>query len=313
MSAGAPAVDPACLSRWCMEHLASPPAEEIFRSGFLSAVVGLRLADDREVVVKVRPDSPRIAACVEVQRRMFQAGYPCPRPLTGAARFGDGVATAEAYVPGGAMLPSADRAARAFAEAFAWLIRLAPRPAEVPALDPAPSWAAWNHPEDGLWPPAEDPGVKLDEAAGAEWINDAGRRARDRLRASEPEAVIGHCDWLAGNLRWNGDALLVVHDWDSMTADSEAVLAGFAAALYSTVSVDEPATVDDTERFLAAYCHARGREFSADELERAWAAGVWTRAYDAKHQDTVGRPITALSENEARERLRRADARQIPR
>ncbi|HEY2306471.1 MAG TPA: hypothetical protein VGI05_11380, partial [Streptosporangiaceae bacterium] len=44
------------------------------------------------------------------------------------------------------------------------------------------------------------------------------RRARDRLRASESEAVIGHCDWLAGNLRWSGDALLVVHDWDSMTA-----------------------------------------------------------------------------------------------
>ena len=38
------------------------------------------------------------------------------------------------------------------------------------------------------------------------------------------------------NLRWNGDKLVVVHDWDSVTADSEAVLAGFAAALYSTVA-----------------------------------------------------------------------------
>jgi hypothetical protein len=66
--------------------------------------------------------------------------------------------------------------------------------------------------------------------AGPEWINDAVR-ARDRLRASESEAVIGHCDWLAGNLRWSGDALMVVHDWDSTTADSEAVLVGFAAAL----------------------------------------------------------------------------------
>src|SRR5271155_2179930 len=61
------------------------------------------------------------------------------------------------------------------------------------------------------------------------------------------------------------------------TADSEAVLVGFAAALYSTVSADELATVEDTERFLVAYRHARGREFSADELERSWAAGVWTR------------------------------------
>jgi hypothetical protein len=91
-----------------------------------------------------------------------------------------------------------------------------------------------------------------------------------------------------------------------MTADSEAVLVGFAAALYSTVSADKLATVEDTERFLVAYCHARGREFSAGELGSSWAAGVWTRAFDAKYQHTVGQPITSLSESEAGERLRRA-------
>ncbi|MFK0246869.1 phosphotransferase [Amycolatopsis azurea] len=286
-----------------MEHLGSPPAEEIFSSGHLSVVIGLRLADGREVVVKVRPDSPRIAACVDVQRHLFQAGYPCPQPLTGAEPFGEGVATAEAYIPGGATLPSE---AEAFAAAFARLISLAPRPAEVSTLDPPPSWAAWNHTEDGLWPCPEDD-VDLNEVTGPEWIDDAGRRARDRLRAGESEAVIGHCDWLVGNLHWAGDVPLVVHDWDSVIADSEAVLVGFAAALYSTVDAGRLATVEDTERFLAAYCHARGREFSADELQRSWAAGVWTRAYDAKYQHTVGRPITSLSEREARERLRRGE------
>jgi Phosphotransferase enzyme family len=306
MSPQGHAVDRAGLARWCVEHLGSPPTDEMFRSGYLSVVIGLRLADDREVVVKVRPDSPRIAACVEVQRRMFEAGYPCPRPLTGAVSFGGDVATAEAYVPGGALLPSPDHAARAFAAAFAWLIRLAPRPAEVSTLDPAPPWAAWRHAEGGLWPRPEDADVNLNEVAGPEWINDAGRRARARLRASESEAVIGHCDWLAGNLRWSGDAPLVVHDWDSMTADSEAVLVGFAAALYSTVSADELATVEDTERFLIAYCQASGREFSAGELGRSWAAGVWTRAYDAKYQHAVGQPITSLSKDEAGERLRRS-------
>jgi hypothetical protein len=100
----------------------------------------------------------------------------------------------------------------------------------------------------------------------------------------------------------------VVHDWDSMTADSEAVLVGFAAALYSAVREDELATVGDTERFLVAYCQVRGRELSPGELERSWAAGVWTRAYDAKYQHTVGQPVTSMSENEARERLRRAGA-----
>jgi hypothetical protein len=176
----------------------------------------------------------------------------------------------------------------------------------VSSLDPAPSWAAWNHAENGLWPTPEDLDVNLNDVAGPQWIDDAGHQARDRLRAGGSETVIGHCDWLAGNLRWSGGALLVVHDWDSVIADSEAVLAGFAAALFSTISADALATVEDTERFLAAYCHARGREFTAAELERSWAAGVWTRAYDAKCQHAAGKPITSLSEHEARERLRRS-------
>jgi hypothetical protein len=222
--------------------------------------------------------------------------------------FGGGVATAESYVPGGALLPSANHAPLGFAGAFARLIRLAPRPTEVSTLDPPPSWAAWNHAGDGLWPCPEESEINLNEVPGAAWIDDAGRRARDRLRDGESTTVIGHCDWLAGNLRWNGDELLVVHDWDSVIAESEAVLVGFAAALYSTVSADRLATVEDTERFLLAYSRARGRNFSADERQRSWAAGVWTRAYDAKYQHAVGGPITSLSEDEARERLRRAGA-----
>jgi hypothetical protein len=204
------------------------------------------------------------------------------------------------------LLPGAGRSAWAFAGAFARLVTLAPRPAEVPALDPPPSWADWNHVGAGLWPHPEDPDVNLNEVAGPAWIDDTGRRARDRLRAGASEAVIGHCDWLAANLRWNGVKLLVVHDWDSVTADSEAVLAGFAAALYSTVSADELATVEETQRFLVAYREAHGRELSADELQRSWAAGAWTRAYDARYQHAVGQPVRSLTENAARERLRRA-------
>jgi hypothetical protein len=302
------AVDPALLGKWCTEHLGSPPAAELFRSGFLSAVIGLRLADNREVVVKVRPASPRLVACVEVQRRLFESGYPCPEPLAGPAPCGPGVATAEAYVPGGDVLPAGQHAARRFAEAFALLISLAPRPGEVTTLDPAPSWARWNHAEAGLWPWPEDD-VDLNRVAGPEWIDRAGRCARDRLREGASEAVIGHCDWLVGNLRWRGDELLVVHDWDSTAADSEAVLVGFAAALYSTVGPDKHATVAETEMFLDAYCAARGRTFSPGELRRSWAAGVWTRAYDSKYQHVVGQRVVSLSEDEARERLGRAGAR----
>jgi hypothetical protein len=305
VSPSAPAVDPALLALWCSEQLGSPPAAELFRSGFLAAVVGLRLADEREVVVKVRPASPRLVACVDVQRRLYEAGYPCPRPLSGPAPLGDGVATAEAYVPGGATLPDGPHPSRRFAAAFALLITLAPRPAEVASLDPPPSWAAWNVADGGLWPRPEDD-VDLNAVAGPDWIDRAGTLARDRLRAGASETVIGHCDWLAGNLRWRGNKLLVVHDWDSAAADSEAVLVGFAAALHSTLSQPANATVAETHEFLDAYCRARGRAFSTDELQRAWAAGVWTRAYDAKYQHVAGGPVVSLTETEARERLRNA-------
>lgn len=297
------------LAQWCVEFLGSPPTDEVFRSGHLSAVTGLRLADGRAVVVKVRPDSPRIAACVEVQRRLFESGYPCPEPLTAATRLGDYVATAEAYVPDGAVLPAADRSAQLFAGAFAWLVNLAPPASEVPGLDPPPSWADWDHTEPGLWPRPEADGINLNEAPGLRWIDDVGRQARDRLRADGSEALVGHCDWLAGNLRWNGDELLVVHDWDSVAADSEAVLVGFAAALYSTVDANQLSTIEETEQFLVAYCDARGRQFRADEIQRSWAAGAWTRAYDAKYQHAVGQPVVSLSEDEARERLDHAGIR----
>ncbi len=246
---------------------------------------------------------------MEVQRRLFERGYLSPEPLTGAAPFGDGVATAETYVPGGTLLPRTGDPARLFSGALAQLVTLAPRPAEVPGLDPPPSWADWNQAGDRLWPHPEDADVDLNDVVGPAWIDDIGCRARDRLRAGASEAVIGHCDWLAANFHWNGDKLLVVHDWDSVIADSEAVLAGFAAALYSTVSVKQLATVEESQRFLVAYRDVHGRELSADELELSWAAGVWTLAYDARYQHAVGQPVRSLTESAARERLRRAGIR----
>ena len=84
------------------------------------------------------------------------------------------------------------------------------------------------------------------------------------------EAVIGHCDWLADNLRWKDDELLVVHDWDSAVADSEAVLVGFAAALYSTVSPDELATVEETDRFRAKAQELRDVNVQAGRIRAAF-------------------------------------------
>jgi phosphotransferase family enzyme len=306
MASELPVVDAASLAAWCERHLGSPAGSELFRTGHLACVIGVRLADGREVVVRVRPAASRLAVCAEVQRLLFDSGYPCPRPLAGPAPLADNAATAESYLPGGAMLPDSGRVAQPFAAALAHLVRLAPRPGQVSSLAPAPPWAAWNHGQGGLWPWPEDLDVDLNQAEGPGWIDAAGRDARQRLQEDQGRAVIGHGDWITDNLRWHGDRLLVAYDWDSLIADSEAVIAGLAAAgyLYPT-----PPTVTETSEFLDAYATARGRPFSPGERQRCWAAGVWTRAYDAKNEHAAGQPVTCLTRDEAHERLRRAGMR----
>ena len=301
-----PAVDAASLASWCEVHLGSPAQRELFRTGHLTRVIGTRLADGREVVVRVRPAAPRIAACTEVQRRLFDSGYPCPQPLAGPAPLEEYEATAESYIAGGATLPDSGRTAQPFAITLAQLVHLAPRPEQVPSLAPAPAWAAWNHGQGGLWPRPVDVDVDLNQVGGSGWIDAAGQAARQKLREGQDQAVIGHADWITDNLRWDGSRLRVAYDWDSLIADSEAVIAGLAAAIYLYPAL---VTVTESREFLDAYAMARGRPFSPGELQRCWAAGIWTRAFDAKEEQAAGQPVTRLTQDEARERLRRAGMR----
>ena len=63
--------------------LGAEPVEALFRSSYLSEVVGVRLTDGRGVVVKRRVDeSGRAARCVTAQRLLAEQGFPCPMPLT---------------------------------------------------------------------------------------------------------------------------------------------------------------------------------------------------------------------------------------
>jgi aminoglycoside phosphotransferase (APT) family kinase protein len=298
-----PVIDAASLAAWCEVNLGSPAETELFRTGHLTCVIGTRLADGRKVVVRVRAAAPRVAVCTEVQRWLFDAGYACPQPLAGPTLLDGYEATAETCVAGSASLPDSGREARPFAAALAELVRLAPRPGRVPSLAPAPAWAAWNHDQGELWPRTEELDVDLNEVDGPAWLDAAARAARHKLREGADEEVIGHGDWITDNLRWDGSRLLVAYDWDSLIADSEAVIAGLAAAIYL---YPELATVAETGEFLDAYAAARGRPFSPGERQRCWAAGVWTRAFDAKHEQAAGKPVSILTQDEAQERLRRA-------
>ena len=77
MIVGAAGLDEA-LGQWCMRWLGSAVSEVLFEAGSLSAVVGVRLADDREVVVKARRSVPRLQPAYAVHRHVWQCGYPAP-------------------------------------------------------------------------------------------------------------------------------------------------------------------------------------------------------------------------------------------
>jgi hypothetical protein len=138
---------------------------------------------------------------------------------------------------------------------------------------------------------------------------------RARLARCHAPPVAGHADWWSQNLRWVGRRLHAVYDWDSVTAQPEAILAGQAGYMCAKTTVEldgcaPGASVEMTERFLAAYEAARGRPWTADEREVAWAAGLWVALFDARVSriEDRGEGFADLVRRDAPERLRRAGA-----
>jgi Phosphotransferase enzyme family len=279
-------LDDARLADWCLRHLGAPFERVLFRSGFLSDVVGVELSSGLRAVVKARPFQPRIDGCVEVQAALARVGFPCPEPLTDATRVHGMTVTAETEVPGGSPLPS-EVGAAPFAALLARLIGSAPAAAAVQRLTPSPPWSAWDHPGRRLWPDLDEHGQDLNLVGGPEWVDDAARRVRDRLTSTSARVCIGHGDWESQNIRWTGSDPLVVHDWDSVIAQPEAAIVGLAAAMWpSEEGSDVTASVAQTADFIDSYQRFAGREWERSEVRDAWAAGLWDRLIYVK-QDTA--------------------------
>jgi hypothetical protein len=301
-------LDDAFLAGWCDRYLGARPARVLFRSGHLSEVAGAELDDGRRVVIKSRPADPRIAGCTAVQGLLARGGFPCPVPLTAPVQVGGRTVTAETLLPGGRQLP-ADGGAAPFAALLARLVSSAPSPADVPGLAPSPPWTGWDHPGDRLWPDRDDRGRDLNQTPGPAWVDDAARRVRERLTAVSAPARIGHGDWEAQNIRWSGNQPLAVHDWDSVIAQPEPAIVGLASAVWPADDVTgEAATVAQSAEFIAAYQQAADRPWAENEVQDAWAAGLWVRLFNAKKDasDGGGPQLERLAE-EIGDRLARAD------
>ncbi len=300
---------PDWLPAWCHDQLGCEPVSVLFELRSMSAVFGLGLADGRDVVVKARQDESRAASCVAAQARLAERGFPCARPLTPAIDVGSLVVHAEESRPGGEPLrgDSPDVAVR-YAAVFARLMAELAEVAVAPPL-PNPRWVRWDHTDSGVWPTIAELDNR-DQDAVPEYVADTARRVRERMLAADLPCVLGHADFEAQNLRWHNVDVWAVHDWDSLAWQPEAALAGAACGAFASASPPTLAPIESSAAFLAAYQDFRGRRFTLEEQEIAWAASLWPAAHNARWEAVHGDPPMSCDavRAQAAERLRRANA-----
>lgn len=305
---------PGWLPPWCAEYLGARPAALLLSTAHLSSVFGLRLTDGREVVVKARDDEDgRAAACVAAQTQLADQGFCCARPLTRVVMVGSTAVHAEQWRPGGHLLRGDSPAvARRYATLFAWLMRELAEVGGVPPV-PGPPWLRWDHPDPGPWPAAGSLDER-DQSVVPDFVLATATRATRRLRRARLPCVLGHADFEAQNLRWcdrgAGPRPWVVHDWDSLAWLPEAALVGAASGAFASAETPTLVPVASSEAFLTAYQDCRGRRFSAEETQVAWAASLWTATHNAREEALFGRPpvTTAPLRAQAADRLHRAGA-----
>ncbi|WP_046503977.1 aminoglycoside phosphotransferase/kinase family protein [Streptomyces odonnellii] len=300
------------ITAWCGRELGAVPVERLFASAQTSEVAAVRLDDGRRVVIKARPDEAgRARSCVEVQRALADSGFPCPRPLTAVAVVDRRAVHAEQWCPGGDMLrDDGPETAAKFAVLLATLVTLARKVRVRPPL-PNPVWLRWDHEEPGLWPAYDWHDARAGLVAVPQDLEQTVVRIRARMaRAASLERTVGHGDWESQNIRWRGGEAHTVHDWDSLAWLPEAAIAGAASGAFASTEHPTLAPVDSSAAFLDAYQEARGRAFTSEERQVAWAASLWPAAHNARTEVLHGKPPIALHalRNQTDERLTRADA-----
>jgi len=117
--------------------------------------------------------------------------------------------------------------------------------------------------------------------------------ARERLSEAQGDIVIGHGDWRVENLRLEGERVVAIFDWDSVTVAPEPAFVGHNAAGF-TADWTQPKgeilpTLAESKAFLDDYAAECGRPFTASELETADAAHLYALAYGARceHSDVT--------------------------
>jgi Ser/Thr protein kinase RdoA (MazF antagonist) len=279
----------AFLDSWAEHRLGSRIANVRFRSGRIDVVWGVDLDDGRAVVIKthrapVDVDAVRVAN--DAQRVLSEAGFACAVPLAGPDEVDGRVLTAETLTDGETP-DGRDPAARLLlAEGLARHIEILRDRSDL--VGTAGSGPSWCHYQAGPWPVPHDPIVDFRSTpSGFEWLDTFGRRAAEQILVHRDAGniVVGHADWYAGNTVVSANVLTGTFDWE-LVADTEAVIAGFAAACYaaSPTGGGGLSTPEEVAMFLHDYDSVRTRPLADAEWRTAAGAAAWILAFNARWQ-----------------------------
>lgn len=257
------------LEKFCLEQLGSELTTVHFRAGFLNNVYGVELTDGRSLVIKEHPVSDGLEAVVRARSRLAEADVGCP-PVVDLI---DDRIVVEPLVRGG-HIPDGHSA-----DGITAMATLLARIIEVGAPAVGLVGVPWTDYRHGLYPQPPGGPVDFGDATGVEWADELATEAADRLCSATGPVVVGHGDFQAQNTRFDGPRLIAVFDWDSLIADREAAVVGFAAAMF--VDVGDPArpecaTPGERRSFIEAYEGAAGRALDRRLVD---AASVWLMAY----------------------------------
>lgn len=244
----------------------------------VAIVAGLHLDDDQVVVVKSFRsvhDGRFLAAGRDVHAWLAGQGAPVPRPLSGVLSTERGHAVVDEWLDAPEAVAITDTTRHALACAFGeHVVNLAPV-----QRHPDLRRSYQRVPPASLWPPPVRPSMGLRPlGSDSRWLVELAETARDTMRATDADEMLGHIDWRPANVRLDDAGRVVaLYDMDSVQLAPEPILVGRAAAGACSCAAEVQTWID-------AYEASSGRRLSLADRATALAAAKWQVAVWAMYE-----------------------------
>jgi hypothetical protein len=281
------------LTRFCEHNLGSRIAGGLFHQSSIGSVTGVVLDDGRSVVIKAHQPERSwqfLAEVVRLQSYLADLNLFAAKVIAGPLPIGRGYAIVEPFTVVGSKADAHLPQIRgALARGLHAIVRacdsLVGSTSLGSSLLASPGVALWPVPHSKLFDFSAN-------AKEAEWIDDVAKRARAQM-VPAGNRVIGHGDWRAEHVHFEGTTPVIAFDWDSLCCEPEPALIGTTAhgfcADWSQGDSRQAPSRDEARAFIEDYEGARGKKFSAEERRLCGACFAYASAYTARCGHAAGR------------------------